>query len=216
MTEAFLLLSKEKQKKILDAAMYEFAESGFQKASTNRIVQAAGIGKGMLFYYFDSKLRLYEDLVLQCCAMLEGYCETLRVPAGTMGVIERFRHATQMKMEAQVRHAAMFAFVARMYLSPEDVAMSEETKERFAAISAAHHTFVSEMVDGADLTNLREDVPVERLLQVLRYVMDGYATHVVQQIEQKTMEEVASLDFAPYWADCEIFLEDLKRLFYKN
>ena len=43
--------------------MAEFARYGYEQASTNRIVQAAGIGKGMLFHYFKSKLDLFRYLV---------------------------------------------------------------------------------------------------------------------------------------------------------
>ena len=53
--EKFNSLDEEKRQKILDAALMEFAEHGYEKASTNRIVKEAGIGKGMLFYYFKSK-----------------------------------------------------------------------------------------------------------------------------------------------------------------
>lgn len=59
----FESLEESKQHKIRQAALEEFAAHGYEKASTNRIVKAAGIGKGMLFYYFTSKQELYEYLV---------------------------------------------------------------------------------------------------------------------------------------------------------
>ena len=44
-----------KRQRILDAAIREFAEHGYDKASTNSIVKEAGIAKGLLFHYFGSK-----------------------------------------------------------------------------------------------------------------------------------------------------------------
>ncbi|GAB2497270.1 hypothetical protein GCM10008929_17930 [Alkalibacterium psychrotolerans] len=63
MDEAFLSLDKEKQDRILDAAFQEFAEKGYEQASTNQIAKAAGIGKGTLFYYFKNKQNLFYDLI---------------------------------------------------------------------------------------------------------------------------------------------------------
>jgi len=49
MFSKFLNIQQEKQEHILDAAMKEFAQKGFENASTNEIVKEAGISKG-LFY----------------------------------------------------------------------------------------------------------------------------------------------------------------------
>jgi len=62
-TEKFAALEPAKQERILSAALEEFAEQGYERASTNRIVKKAGIGKGMLFYYFKSKRELFEYLI---------------------------------------------------------------------------------------------------------------------------------------------------------
>lgn len=58
-TEAFYKLEPDKQQRILEAVLKEFATQGYDKASTNRIVQEAGIAKGMLFYYFKNKQELF-------------------------------------------------------------------------------------------------------------------------------------------------------------
>ncbi len=63
MNHSFLRLSPEKRNTIEQAALEEFAEWGFDGASTNRIVQSAGISKGSLFKYFSSKEDLYLHLV---------------------------------------------------------------------------------------------------------------------------------------------------------
>jgi TetR/AcrR family transcriptional regulator len=45
--------------RILDAALTEFAANGLAGARTDRIAQAAGVNKALLYYYFDSKENLY-------------------------------------------------------------------------------------------------------------------------------------------------------------
>ena len=45
------------------AARDEFAGRGFHDASLNRVIEAAGISKGSMYYYFDGKEDLYAYIV---------------------------------------------------------------------------------------------------------------------------------------------------------
>ena len=56
----FLSLSPERRAAILEAACAELAAHGFEKASTNRIIERAGVSKGALYYYFADR----RDLLL--------------------------------------------------------------------------------------------------------------------------------------------------------
>jgi AcrR family transcriptional regulator len=55
----FTKLPPQQQQQILRAALDEFAAHGFHDASLNRIIEAAGISKGSMYYYFDGKPDLY-------------------------------------------------------------------------------------------------------------------------------------------------------------
>jgi AcrR family transcriptional regulator len=55
----FHKLPAAQQETILRVALTEFATHGFGDASLNRIIEASGISKGSLYYYFDSKEDLY-------------------------------------------------------------------------------------------------------------------------------------------------------------
>ncbi|MBJ7328284.1 MAG: TetR/AcrR family transcriptional regulator [Solirubrobacteraceae bacterium] len=47
--------SREMVDRLLDAAASVLAEDGYQRASTNRIAEAAGVSPGSLYRYFDDK-----------------------------------------------------------------------------------------------------------------------------------------------------------------
>src|SRR4030042_3679197 len=51
----FRHLPPDKQERVLDAALAEFADQGYQGASLNRLVAQAGIAKGSLYQYFPNK-----------------------------------------------------------------------------------------------------------------------------------------------------------------
>ena len=52
-----------KRKQILDGARAVFLSDGFDGASMNDIARVAGVSKGTLYVYFDSKERLFEALI---------------------------------------------------------------------------------------------------------------------------------------------------------
>lgn len=60
MNDKFFDLKKEKQDRMINAALKVFAMQGYKHASTDDIVKEAGISKGLLFHYFESKLGVYE------------------------------------------------------------------------------------------------------------------------------------------------------------
>jgi AcrR family transcriptional regulator len=62
MNEKFFDLNREKQDRMINAALRIFAENGYRHASTDIIVKEAGISKGLLFHYFTSKMGLFSFL----------------------------------------------------------------------------------------------------------------------------------------------------------
>jgi TetR/AcrR family transcriptional regulator len=51
--------SAETRDRILDAALREFSANGLAGARTEQIAAAAGVNKALLYYYFESKEKLY-------------------------------------------------------------------------------------------------------------------------------------------------------------
>ena len=59
MNSKFFDLKKEKQDRMINAALKVFAVQGYRHGSTDDIVREAAISKGLLFHYFGSKLGVY-------------------------------------------------------------------------------------------------------------------------------------------------------------
>ncbi|MCR5106862.1 MAG: TetR family transcriptional regulator [Lachnospiraceae bacterium] len=60
MNPKFFDVKKEKQDAIINACLKIFSENGYKKSSTDVIVKEAGISKGLLFHYFESKKGAYQ------------------------------------------------------------------------------------------------------------------------------------------------------------
>ena len=59
MNSKFFDLKKEKQDRMINAALKVFALQGYRHGSTDDIVREAAVSKGLLFHYFGSKLGAY-------------------------------------------------------------------------------------------------------------------------------------------------------------
>jgi len=79
----FHTLPRERQQTILHAALDEFSAHGFAGASLNRIIAEAGISKGSIYYYFDSKEDLYAHLLREQVEQLIVRVGPFSVPAAT-------------------------------------------------------------------------------------------------------------------------------------
>lgn len=63
-------VSAGKRERILEAAARAFAADGFEGASLNKILEAAGISKGAAYYYFDDKGDLFLTTVAHYAGQL--------------------------------------------------------------------------------------------------------------------------------------------------
>ncbi len=70
----------EKREAVLDAAANEFATHGYDNASVNRILLAAGFSKGSFYYYFDDKLDLAAAVLEREAARFMAVWSELKTP----------------------------------------------------------------------------------------------------------------------------------------
>lgn len=60
MNSKFFDLKKEKQDRMINAALKVFAIQGYRHGSTDDIVREAAVSKGLLFHYFGNKVGVYQ------------------------------------------------------------------------------------------------------------------------------------------------------------
>ena len=62
-TTTFFNLPEEKKKRVINAAVDEFAQNGYTKSSITRMVNKAQIAKGSFYQYFEDKEDLYRHIL---------------------------------------------------------------------------------------------------------------------------------------------------------
>ena len=80
--DAFDKIGKDKQQRILDAAIAEFSTKGFIAANINVIAKNAGISIGSMYNYFQSKERLFLTIVDHGYAVLEKVISSVDLTKG--------------------------------------------------------------------------------------------------------------------------------------
>ncbi len=85
---------EKKSRRIVEQAMFVFARRGYNTTTMEAIAEQAGIGKGTLYEYFQSK----QDLFLACFeTYIDQYFETIEAQTGAAGngsASEQLRRAT--------------------------------------------------------------------------------------------------------------------------
>ena len=77
-TNKFEQLPEEKQSRIVNASISEFAEKNYETASMNTVVNQAGISKGSLFNYFKTKSVLYDHIYQLALGEVKLYLRDVR------------------------------------------------------------------------------------------------------------------------------------------
>lgn len=200
--------SSDMKAKIRNSAYIEFSEQSYDRASTNQIISRAGISKGILFYYFSSKRALFDDLVEHACTfVITRYIN--RLDSSETDFIKKCNDAARIKMAAMQENQHAFTFLANIYLNDINTLTSEQKKKMENATAKAY----SALYQNLDTSLFRQDLAAERVLKMIQWSIDGYTNELIQHFKGKDM---SSVDFDPYWRDFDLFLQDLKKLFYRQ
>ncbi|WP_172370877.1 TetR family transcriptional regulator [Sporosarcina jiandibaonis] len=207
MTTKFENVEVEKQKNILNAALKEFAEKGYEQASTNQIVKDAGIGKGMLFYYFTSKKKLYSYLVDYCIDILEKeYLE--RVDYSHTDLFERLKVISKVKWGFLVKYPEAINFISALFLKNPDQLESELNK-KFQAIQ---EKWTAVLYEDIDFSLFRDDIDSVKALEVVQWSIHGYEESLKRRFCDQVISEI---DYEIYFEEFYEYVDVLKTVFYK-
>jgi AcrR family transcriptional regulator len=105
-------------RRILDAAELEFGMRGFHDASIVSITTKAGVAQGTFYIYFDSKERLYRELVADLGARLRSYLSEAVADASNR--LEAERSGLRAFIEFVREHGNLYRIVMEsQFVDPE-------------------------------------------------------------------------------------------------
>ncbi len=167
MNERFFELKKEKQDRIINAALKVFSQYGYYHASTDEIVKTAGISKGLLFHYFVSKIGIYAFLYDYATKFVTLEL-TQNVEKNENGYFELYHQILSAKVAAVAQYPYIFLFLSKADEEDHPEAVVEITQRR-----EKYHRIMEALRDRADITRFAEGVDYRKIGDVLDYTVDG-------------------------------------------
>ncbi len=192
----FHRLEPDKQSQILDAAAKEFGAHGYGAASMNRIIEAAGLSKGAMYYYFDGKVDLWGTLVQDVFEAVDPIDRTL----GRADSVETFWAAFRRMYEDVLRSVGTSPRVSNMMRA---MTLSTNTAEAMQVLASTQglqglrDAMTRVLQRGRSLGAVRMDLTTEQLIDIvfgLNTVTDAWlAKASVEQGEQAALALVDTL-----------------------
>ncbi|WP_246366998.1 TetR/AcrR family transcriptional regulator [Paraliobacillus salinarum] len=204
--DTFENLDLKKKNRIINAALQEFSEEGYERASTNRIVKAAGIGKGMLFYYFQNKQSLYHYLLNYSLDLtLNDFLD--RIDTSEKDFINRMYQIARLKVKLFAAHPSIMYFLSSFMLEKE-ITLPDDINEKFHKLQTLGY---SKMYEDIDYSLFRQDIDPAKAFQLIQWSIDGYQEELKQRLIGKN---VHSIHFEQYWQEFYDYLSVLRTAFY--
>ncbi|CEG26419.1 TetR/AcrR family transcriptional regulator [Bacillus sp. B-jedd] len=203
MYSKFLNLETEKRNRILNAALDEFVQKGYDNASTNEIVKKAGISKGLLFHYFKNKKQLYLFLYDYTLDMFEKeFFE--KMDSMENDIFIKMRQIVLLKLALIHKHPDMFNFLltAVREESPEITLRNKELIER---------SYVK-ILENIDLSPFREDLDIPSAINIIVWTLQGYSNQIQEKNKFLSLDEI---NYDEILAKVDGYLKVLRKSFYK-
>ena len=207
MFSKFLNLKIEKQEKILQATIREFADKGFDKASTNGIVKEAEISKGILFHYFQNKKNLFLfafDYFVDLC-MDEFY---RKVDLEERDFFEKLRQISSFKLELVHKYPGIFKFF-EVAIGEESSEVKSEIEKRKIKLTESNYTKV---FNNIDMSKFADGVDVSRAINIIMWTFEGLRT---SELQKAKTSETKRLDYEKAFGEMDIYIGMFKKCFYK-
>ncbi|MDL2258153.1 TetR/AcrR family transcriptional regulator [Eubacteriales bacterium OttesenSCG-928-K08] len=152
------------RRKILDAALREFAAQGYGLSSINTICSEGDISKGVLYHYFKDKDEIYLACVNECFDMLTAHLQEHTARNNNKGV-QAYFDARLLFFKKQPLYQRLFCDAL---ISPPPHLKEEicKSKEAFDALN------VSVLTNFLRGKKLRDSITMEQAIETFRLFQD--------------------------------------------
>jgi AcrR family transcriptional regulator len=180
-------LPVEKRRAILDVAANEFAEHGFDGASFNRIIAAAKLSKGAMYYYFADKADVYG-------AVMDDVLDRARASVSELPVPDDAAAYWRTLADGMERMGAMLLTDPRLGALARGLYASAGTGATYQRLVARSGAWIEALLDrGQRLGAVRDDVPLELLREAVTGMAVAMDRWITGAMERMPPEELMAL-----------------------
>lgn len=165
MNEKFFDLAREKQDRMINGAIEVFAKNGYRHASTDEMVKAAGISKGLWFHYFGSKEGIYVFVYDYCVKYMLLELSTV-VNEDERDYFEVIRQISLAKTKAGKNYPYMTIFLEEAVNETEQGIVAKTSESR-----SIYDDRIGMLIKTTEIENVSDKAKRDRIKKILDYVI---------------------------------------------
>ena len=152
---------------MINSALKVFSQYGYRHASTDDIIRGAGISKGLLFHYFESKIGLYAFLYDYATRFVTLEL-TANVEKNENGYFELYKQILSAKADSMSQYPYIFLFLKKADEETDIDALTEISERR-----EKYNRIMDSLRERADVTVFNPGVDYVKVGDILDFTIDG-------------------------------------------
>ena len=170
-------IPKDKEEKIFQVALTEFAKEGYKNTSTNNIVKKCNISKGALFNYFDNKHNLYLYVVRKSLKIIEEEMIS-KMNNLSSDMFERVFQVQKIKIVSFLKYPRESQIILEVF-STEEENFREDLKDEYKYYEDMARRVTNENID---YSKFKEGVDIQQVFTTLLLISYGYKEYLGSKI----------------------------------
>lgn len=173
------------RQKIIDSALLEFSEKGYEKASMNAVCAIGNLSKGIIYHYFKDKDELYLICVKECFDTLTDYL------ANVLTISDKpIETALESYFESRIdffsKNPLYLKLFCSVVMNPPSHLLSALAKIK-AKFDELNFSMLSKLLENV---KLRGDVTIADVVEIFREYQDFVNTRFqMQTFNELTLKE---------------------------
>jgi len=201
-------IDKEKRERILNAAMREFC-NGYKKASTDVIVKEAGISKGLLFHYFNTKKELFIFLYNYSINVLMSEF-LIKINLNESDILIRLWDMIKLKVELMYIYPDIFDFLIEAQYNTKE-GLERDLEIQYKEITNEVYT---KLFSNIDTSLFRDNYDIQKVINMITWTLQGYTEKEI--LINKTSIKECQLNIDKTLKDVEEYMNFFRKLLYKE
>ncbi|MCG8400498.1 MAG: TetR/AcrR family transcriptional regulator [Firmicutes bacterium] len=203
------VLTEEKKEQIFQVALKEFAEKGYEQASTNTICKEAGVAKGLLFHYYGSKGGLYLSLLDKGVdKFMQIYDKML--PQLAPDILKRIEQILELKIRFYSEDSLFSSLLVNAFI---DIPTELEGEIR-NKLNRMYEKYLPRLYEHLDYEVFRDGIDPQKAIEFVGLITDALSEKYIKAY--KSTGDKKYLNLESIKVEMEIYLDMLRKGIYKG
>lgn len=201
-------IPKDKEELIYQVSLKEFAEKGYELASTNNIVKECGFSKGTLFNYVKNKRSLYLFVIEKTLNDI-GIAIEKELNIKSADMFEKIKEIQKIKLNIFLKYPNENKLIIQAFTE-----VDEDIKDKFSIKYEKYSKmFFDLMTTNVDYSKFKDGIDIEMTLSTIILTMNGLSEKISRKYRNN--QEKMIKDLEEIIEESNKYLNFIKELVYK-